>query len=112
MAEKKVLTERVFHFIFDIPRIESFWAFLLRGYMERQCSIEVGLYKVSGTGVFEIPFLRTYEHPAFLKNSIGYWEVLGIKIPVPLFVLEVSSDRVRLLHLLGESYFFFVVIGG
>ena len=111
LTEGKVLTERIFHFIFDVPKIETFWAFLFRGYMERLCSIEMGLYKVSGFGVFEIPFFRVYKHPAFLKTSVGYWEVLGIKIPVPLFVLEVTGDRVKLLHLIGESYFFFMVVG-
>jgi len=109
--EKRAEVERLFHYKLEIPKIQDILSFVLRGGMEKLCTVEVGLYRVKGTGTFRVDFLERYSAPTVLKTSLGWWEVLGIKIPVPLFVYSIDNSGMNLLHLLGESYFFFMVFG-
>ena len=109
--ERRAEAQRIFHYKLDLPKIQDIWSLLFKGGMEKQCSAEVGLYRVRGTGTFRVDFLESYRAPAVLKTSLGWWDVLGIKIPVPLFIYSVDSTGMNLLHLIGESFFFFMVFG-
>ena len=111
LLAREALAEKIFHFVYDLPKIDTLWSLIWKGKMERAVSIEIGLYKITGTGTVEIPYIRRYRNPGILKTTIGYVEVMGIKIPVPLFLIGVEEDRMKYIHFIGESYLFFIVIG-
>ena len=107
-----VEVSRVFHYRVDVPRAEGLLSILVRGGTERALTIEVGLYRARGTGFFEVQFLQPFSHaPAVVKEALGYVDIGVAKIPLPVFVTGVSSDRVSLLQLAGETLFFFVAVG-
>ena len=109
--EKKASVERIFHFTFDLASPVDLLSLIFKGYIPWACSLEMGLYRVRGLGVFRIDFLREYDYPCVLKSTLGYVEMLGIKIPVPCFIYQVDSRGMSLIHFIGESYVFFLVGG-
>lgn len=97
-----VRVRRIFHRRIPVP---GMLPFTVSGY------IEVGAYELVGTGTAEIRFIGSYSStPAVIKEGLGYIELLGVKIPVPLFVTSIDNRRIRLFNI-GRNVFTFIAVG-